>query len=202
MACGLVVVSASPQGYHYDSRHQGHPSYQTQHPTYQQPQASYHYAAPVAPAAPTYYTPARPAYSAPYVQAVPVAAPNFDLDALLRFIQPFMPSAKQSLGKATNSLDKLMIGLPAALKHMDPALKADFGKVNVVIAEVCDKMVAEAKPYAQSYYTPEGIRTTCDFINKTANDILLGMDDPAIVQYYTNKLKEATTALQNEPIRA
>jgi len=39
----------------------------------------------------------------------------------------------------------LIKGLLAALANMDPAVKADFGKVNIIISEVCNKMVAEAR---------------------------------------------------------
>ena len=190
----MAVVSASPQRFNYngqDNYIDQFPKnwhYQDQHPT-----SSDYYYAPVAPVAPV-----RPAYSSPLVQPVSVAATSFDfnLERFLSFIQPFLPSAGQSLGKATGALDNLMIGLPAALKNMrDRAVKANFGKVNLIIAEECNKMVAEARPYAESYYTPEGIRVTCDFINKKANDIFLSLDEPTIIQYYTNKLKDATASL-------
>ena len=214
----MAVVSASPQRFNYNSQDNYNDQfpknwhYQDQHPT-----SSDYYsapAAPVAPVRPAYSVPSvvpvrpaysapsvapvRPAYSSPLVQPVSVAATSFDfnLERFLSFVQPFLPSAGQSLGKATGALDNLMIGLPAALKNMrDRAVKANFGKVNLIIAEECNKMVAEARPYAESYYTPEGIRVTCDFINKKANDIFLSLDEPTIIQYYTNKLKDATASL-------
>ena len=130
------------------------------------------------------------ARSASYAPAAP-AAPGFNLETLFSLI----PTGGKNLAKASESLDNLMIGLPAALKNMDPAVKADFRKVNALIADVCNKMVYEAKPESYSYYTPEGIKVTCDFINKTANDIVLGLDDPAIIQSYVNKLKQYTNAL-------
>ena len=108
-----------------------------------------------------------------------------------------IPSGASNLAKASGSLDNLMKGLPAALANMDPAVKADFGKVNVIIAEVCNKMVA-ARPDTYSYYTPEGIKVTCDFINKTANDIYEGLSDPAIIQSYTDKLQKLTKSLQDQ----
>ena len=192
----MAVAAASPQGY-YQYAHSPYPSYYQQYEpskiversSQYAPAPQYHHAAPV-----VSYAPA-PAVS--YAPAAPVAAPaapGFNLETLKSLI----PSGGNNLAKASDSLDNLMKGLPAALKNMDPAVKADFRKVNALIADVCNKMVNEAKPESYSYYTPEGIKVTCDFINKTANDIVLGLDDPAIIQSYVDKLKQYTNALNDQ----
>ena len=97
-----------------------------------------------------------------------------------------------ALIKAAASLNKLMKGLPAALQGMDPAMKQDFGKVNAVIADVCANLVAD--PAAPSGYlraTKGDLISTCDYINKVANDIVLGFDNPSITQGYVDKLNTA-----------
>ena len=174
-ACLLVSASATSSGYYYNS---------------QQPYARYQQ--PIQPVAAT----------APLVKAAPAAAvalvapvaTGFSLETLMSLI----PSAGLNLSKASASLDTLMKGLPAALANIDPAVKADFGKVNVIIAEVCNKMVSEATPQTYSYYNPEGIRVTCDLINKTANEIVLILNDPSITQSYTEKLQKLTASLQDQ----
>jgi len=199
LSCVLVVAAASPYGYQNGYQSSRYPSYQQQYqPSYQrsyqpsyQPsyQSPYQYSAPVAPAAPV-----RLVQTAPVAPVAATGFAGFGLETLLSLI----PSAGSSLSKASGSLDNLMKGLPAALANMDPAVKEDFRKVNVIIAEVCSKMVDEAKPETYSYYTPAGIKVTCDFINKTANDIYLGLNDPAIIQSYTDKLQKFTKSLQDQ----
>ena len=107
-----------------------------------------------------------------------------------------LPDPGTSLAKASASLDDLAKGLPTALSNLDPSVKADIGKVNIIISEVCDKMMATAKPSTFSYYSPEGIKASCDFINKTAADLLLGLDDPSIIQSYIDKVQKMTRSLQ------
>jgi hypothetical protein len=99
------------------------------------------------------------------------------------------------LVKATDMLQLLMKGLPAALQNMDPALKADFAKVNNVITDVCSKILTQAQPTVYSSYNPQDLKTTCDYINKVSSDVTAGLDNPAIVQSYVDQLKIATNAL-------
>lgn len=101
-----------------------------------------------------------------------------------------------ALIRASASLNELMKGLPALLKNMDPAIKQDVAKVGVVIAEVCAKLVAD--PEAPSGYlkiTKGSLKTTCDYINKVANDVVLGFGDPTIIQGYVNELNTAVIGL-------
>jgi hypothetical protein len=200
LSCLLVVASASADSYYYNSAY----------PKYQRKYGYKPVAAPVA---------------APAVKAVQVAekvadpvASEFgfgDLSSLsslgalagidfsslgsLTSLMSFLPSAKSALAgldKASDSLDNLSRGLPSALAQLDPAVKADIAKVNVIIAEVCNKIMAEATPSTFSYYSPEGIKATCNVINKTANDIVLGLDDPSIIQSYVDKVQGLTRSLQ------
>lgn len=209
LSCLLVVASATPNSYYYNSRF----------PQYQQQYA----AAPVAAPQQYAYQPIAPV-AAPVVKAAPVVVPaasDFGLGSLsqlagtdfsslssslsslanmdfssLSALKSMLPDPVTSLAKASKSLDDLSRGLPTALANIDPAVKADVGKVNVIIAEVCDKMLAEATPSEFSYYSPEGIKASCDFITKTANDILLGLDDPSIIQSYVDKVQKLTRSLQ------
>ena len=44
-------------------------------------------------------------------------------------------------------------------------------------------------------YTPSGLKEMCDYIEKVGNDIVAGLDNPAIFQKYTSDLQTAVTAL-------
>ena len=195
----MVVASASPKSYYYNSRF---PQYQQQ-PRYQQ-QPQYGYPAPQQ----AVYQPVAPV-AAPLVKAAPVALPvasDFGLGSLsslasmdfssLSSLMALLPQAGTSLAKASKSLDDLTLGLPAVLANMSPETKADVGKINVIIAEVCNRIEAEATPSGFSYYSKGGIKSTCDFINKISNDILLSLDDPSIVQSYVDKVQKLTRSLQ------
>jgi len=103
------------------------------------------------------------------------------------------------LTKATDMLQLLMQGLPAALSNMDPAQKADIAKVNGIITEVCNSVLSKAQPtYYNANYNPQDLKATCDYINKVASDVTAGLDNPAIVQSYVDKLKIATNSLLTE----
>jgi hypothetical protein len=207
VACFLAVASASPSSYYYNSQY---------------PQWGQQAAAPAqrwgqAAAAPVQGW-GQPA-SAPLVKApaavAPAASSNFDLGAASAFdmskllspltsllgllpqlmeLLPENPGA--SLAKASATLDELSAQLPTALANIDPETKSDFAKVNVIIAEVCNKMLEIASPSEFSYYTPAGITAACEMITKTANVVTRGLDDPAVFQGYSNKLREFTKKLQ------
>jgi len=177
LSCLLVVASASANSYYYNSAF---------------PRYGYQPAAPVA-------APIRQV-AAPAAVAAPVTG-DFGFGDLssLSSLMSFLPSPKAgaaALDKASKSLDNLSRGLPTALANLDPSIKADIEKVNVIIAEVCTKMMAEATPSEFSYYSPEGITASCRVINKFANDILLSLDDPSIIQSYVDKLQNMSRSLQ------
>merc|ERR1711981_46553 len=109
------------------------------------------------------------------------------LQALLPQLKELLPeNPGTSLAKASATLDELSAQLPQALANVDPEIKADFGKVNVIIADVCNKILEVATPSTFSYYTPAGIKATCEMINKTANMVSQGLEDPSVFQGYTN----------------
>jgi len=204
VACVLAVASASPQWGQYPQWGQ-----QAAAPVQRWGQAA---AAPVQ----AWGQPA----AAPLVKApaavVPAAPSNFDFGAVSGFdmstllslitpLQSLLPQLKallpenpgSSLAKASATLDELSAQLPQALANVDPEIKADFGKVNVIIAEVCNKMLEVASPSEFSYYTPAGINAACEMITKTANVVTEGLNDPAVFQGYTNKLQDFTRKLQS-----
>lgn len=124
------------------------------------------------------------------------------LTSSLTSLKAFLPSISMDqagtyLAKASKKLDDLNNGLPSVLANIDPAIKHDIGKVNVIIAEVCNKITAEASsPSTLSYYSPEGIQASCRAINNFANQLVLGLDDPSIVQSYVAKVQNLTKMLQ------
>lgn len=218
LSCLLVVASASANSYYYNSRF---PQYQQQYgykaaapvaaPQQQAYQPIAPVAAPVVKAAPVVVPDVSEFGLGSLSQ---LAGTDFSFSSLsgslstltslmasmdfssLTALKSMLPNPVTSLAKASKKLDDLSRGLPSALANIDPAVKADVAKVNVIIAEVCDKMLAEATPSEFTYYSPEGIKASCDFITATANDILQGLDDPSIIQSYVDKVQKLTRSLQ------
>lgn len=171
-SCLLVAVTASPQYY--------------QRPAY---------TAYGAPASYAPYGAASPYATVVAPSPVPTAVLSPEFTALLK---SFAKLGAPQLAKATDMLPLLMKGLPAAVANMDPAQKADIGKVNTIITEVCSSVLSKAQPTISSNYTPQDLKATCDYISKVANDITAGLDNPAIIQSYVDKLKIATDSLLAE----
>ena len=121
---------------------------------------------------------------------------GFGMETLMNFI----PMGSSALTQATSSLDLLMKGFPAVLKSIDPSIKADIKRVNSVIASVCDKIVSEASGSEStfSYYSSEGMKATCDSINKVSQGISQGLDDPAVTLQYVDKLKQSVKSVQDQ----
>ena len=115
----------------------------------------------------------------------PVVAPeSSELNML-----SFNPMLSELLKEGTNILNTLMPKLPYVLKNSAPYIRSDVAAVNQIISEVCDKaMDGSQNTQTWSYYTPEGIRDTCRFINEKANEVLKAFDDPSIVDNYLGHL--------------
>jgi len=133
--------------------------------------------------------------SAPLVQAAPATAVNaFDLTSLIAM-------GGEALSKSTDSFNSLMKGLPTALQNIDPSIKSDVGKVNAIIAQVCSQIVetgSGSEPSTFSYFSAEGLKSTCDYINKVANQIEAGLEDPGVTQYYVDAINKPVKALQEQ----
>ena len=73
---------------------------------------------------------------------------------------------------------------------MDPALKDDIAKVDVIIGKVCDEIMFEATPKLRKieYFTPEAIKATCEYARKVSADIVAGLDNPSIIAKYVAEL--------------
>jgi hypothetical protein len=119
---------------------------------------------------------------------------EFGMETLISYI----PMGGAALSKATSTLDLLMKGFPAVLKNISPSFKSDIRKVNGIVADVCNKIMSEARPSTYSYYSSGGMKATCDSINKIAQEISQGLDDPAITQSYVDKLKGASKMIQDQ----
>ena len=176
MACLLVAADAAvPYTYYYKS---AAPQYTYQQYTYP-PQAPYQ-AAPVA---------------KPYVPATSYSQGSaaWDWSSLADFskIGQYINDPYYALEKSQSLLEDLNAGLPDALAKMDPAIKDDIKQVNNLVLEICNKAVANARPTTTtSYYSPEGIKSTCAFLQKHVPTVSRGMDDPAVITNLISKLGE------------
>ena len=96
-----------------------------------------------------------------------------------------------ALEQAQGLLEDLNAELPEALAKMDPAIKSDIKEVNNLILEICDKAVANARPSSTtSYYSPEAMKSTCEFMHKHIPSVSQGLDDPAVISNIIGKLGE------------
>lgn len=175
MACLLVAASATPYSYYYKSSGQPYTYQQYKYPT----QAPYQAAPAVKP-----YVPAT-SYSQ--------GATGWDWSSLADFskIGQYINDPYYALEKSQSLLEDLNKGLPDALAKMDPAIKDDIKQVNNLVLDICNKAVANARPTtATSYYSPEGIKSTCAFLQKHVPTVSRGMDDPAVITNLISKLGE------------
>ena len=100
------------------------------------------------------------------------------------------------MSQAQAKLNELAKALPEVLANIDPKTKGRIEKVNGIVNDVCAQVIAGFKPTAYSpNITPQGLKETCDYIAKIGEDILAGMDNPAIFQKYTSDLNGIVTAL-------
>lgn len=189
--CGLAVASASPVGYWKDW------SVLTDALNYEPP-------------ANAQAVKAKPGYpSGLYPGPSPVVAPVRASDGN-EIISPVVETAPENvfdwksligmggsaLSKASKSLNEMMKGLQVALKNIDPSVKSDVGKVNNIVDHVCNKIVetgSESPTF--TYYSPEGLKVTCDYINRVAKVLVDGLENPEVTQYYVDKLNAPTKAL-------
>ena len=119
-------------------------------------------------------------------QPVNPAATNFNVNEIIT--NPW-----GSLDQATAALDDLNKDFPDVLAKVDPTIKDDINEVNNVVVEVCNQMVAGAKPTSTGVnFLGSSLKSTCDYITKTAREISLGMDDPAVVSNLIDSLKQFT----------
>ena len=114
------------------------------------------------------------------------AATNFNVNEIIT--NPW-----GSLDQATAALDDLNKDFPDVLAKVDPTIKDDINEVNNVVVEVCNQMVAGAKPTSNGFnFLGSSLKSTCDYITKTTREISLGMDDPAVVSNLIDSLKQFT----------
>lgn len=116
--------------------------------------------------------------------AAPAKA-NFDVSEI-------MSNPWGSLDKASASLDDLNKDFPDVLAKLDPSIKDDVKEVNNIVIEICKQMVSGAKSDS-IFFSQAGLKSSCDYINNTAREISLGMDDPAVVSQLIDSLKDFTT---------
>ena len=96
-----------------------------------------------------------------------------------------------ALENAQLLLEDLNNYLPEALARMDPAIKDDIKQVNGLVLEICDRAVANARPSSTtSYYSPEAIVSTCEFLHKHVPSVSKGLDDPAVITNIIQKLRQ------------
>lgn len=114
------------------------------------------------------------------------AATNFNVNEIIT--NPW-----GSLDQATAALDDLNKDFPEVLAKVDPTIKDDINEVNKVVIDVCNQMVAGAKPTSTGFnFLGSSLESTCDYITKTTREISLGMDDPAVVSNLIDSLKQFT----------
>jgi len=115
------------------------------------------------------------------------AATNFNINEI-------MTNPWGSLDQATAALDDLNKDFPDVLAKVDPTIKDDINEVNNIVAEVCDQIAAGAKPSSTgfNFFSKGSLKSTCDYIKKTAREVSLGMDDPAVVSNLIDSLKQFT----------
>ena len=182
MTCLLAVATASPNGYF--GGYYGRPSayqYGSMYPGYNQQG----------------YKP----FTA--FRAAPTPAPaSATMGGLFSYNQPLTDDAKQlisagapRLTQAMAKLNELAKELPTYLQNVSPQTKSDINKVNGIVNDICARAMTEINPSAYSMYTPSGLKEMCDYIEKVGNDIVAGLDNPAIFQKYTSDLQTAVTAL-------
>ena len=85
-----------------------------------------------------------------------------------------------------------------ALRNLDPSIKSDIRKINNIIEETCNElsgMIEEPSTY--TYYSNEGFKITCNFINKLSSDISAALDNPSILQPYADKIKGPLNSVLN-----
>ena len=116
----------------------------------------------------------------------------------LNSIMQYVNNPNAALAKATTALDDLNKGLPDLLARMDPSMKDDIKKVNELVLDICDRAVSGARPATDfsSYYSPESIKATCDFIKENVPQISRGLDDPAVITNLIEELKEVSSLSQ------
>lgn len=185
MTCLLAVATATPYGYYPGGYTYGYPSAVTygSRSTYVQPAYFNYYQ-------PTAFT----------GYATPVSSSNF-----FSYNKPLSSDGKDliaagvpRLGQAMAKLNELSAQLPTYLANVSPQTKSDIGKVNGIVNDLCAKAMSEINPTAYSNsYTPEGLKEMCNYIAKVGNDIVSGIDNPAIFQKYTSDLQSAVTALSD-----
>ena len=112
-------------------------------------------------------------------------------------IKPVVDQGLHALNIASASLNSLAPQLPAALQSTNAAMKDNTAKVGKIIGKVCDKILREANPSGRAfhYFTPESLRSTCDYIRKVSDDMIAGINNPAIYVGYIEKMNEGIQKL-------
>ena len=116
----------------------------------------------------------------------------FGMETLMSYV----PIGKSYLNKAFPAIDLLMKGFPDVLKNIDASFKSDVKKVNGIILEVCKKEMSETGPTTNSYFSQEGMKSTCDSITNITKKLSQGLDDPSIAQSAVENLKQYSNSLQ------
>ena len=148
-------------------------------------------------AAPTAVDPWTPAYTRPTAVSlrpetwVAQLAQTYPASSIPESVKPIIKLGVQATNQASHTLNsQLLPQLPSTLRSMDPALKDDIAKVDVIIGKVCDEIMFEATPKLRKieYFTPEAIKATCEYARKVSADIVAGLDNPSIIAKYVAEL--------------
>ena len=102
------------------------------------------------------------------------------------------------LNAAESSLDDLMVQFPAVLNMIPQSIKSDIKSVNGVMAHICNKIASDTRPNGGfSYYSVEGMKSTCESINSMANGLSQAIEGPEFTQYYVDQLKGTTKSFKD-----
>ena len=112
-------------------------------------------------------------------------------------VKPVVNQGLHALNIASASLNSLAPQLPAALQSTNAFMKDNTVKVGRIIGQVCDQILREANPTGRAfqYFTPESLKSTCDYIRKVSSDMIAGINNPAIYVGYIEKLNESIQKL-------
>ena len=128
---------------------------------------------------------------------VPHTAPPTSVAQLPEGLKPIIKALLDATNQAATTLNSLVPQIPAALQSLDPDLKDDIAKVDVIIGKVCDEIIFEATPKyrANQYFTPDTMKAACDYARKVSADIVDSLDKPYVLYQYIHQMNEGVQKL-------
>ena len=110
---------------------------------------------------------------------------SLNMNSISKFIEdPYLV-----LEKLQPLLEDLNEALPKAIANMNPAIKSDIKKVNLLVLDICDRAIADEKaPTNKSDDSKNSFNSVCAFLHKHLPDVSRGLDDPAIITDLVEKV--------------